>query len=399
MAIIKTGTVLADRFELVKNLGHGAMGEVWSARDRGLMRRDVAIKLMKVAPDADLVKRFMREARVASELENPHVLRVFDLGEQDGQLFIVMELLHGKDLQQEISGRALPVDRAVDLAIQLADGLATVHAANIVHRDLKPANVFIKSSGTLKICDFGIARDNDEGQPFYDSVVGTPIYIGPERWGPRNRRVEPPSDLWAVGCILYEMLTGRHPFASDAAELPDLIRRIASHDPAPPRELNRQVPASVNDIVLRLLAKDPSKRPVASQLKTALEDARRSLGAAAQLRREAGSQLEANGELRRGMFLTSPDGRFTLVLQESDGNFVLYGPGGHDLWASGRAADHVVMQGDGNLVGYSGSGDASWASDTVGSGGIRLVVQDDGNVVIYSATQAVWSRHDPLHLM
>ena len=284
--MIKPGTVLAGRFELVRKLGNGAMGEVWRARDRGLLSRDVAIKLMTGSPDHDLVKRFTREARVASELENPHILRVFDLGEQDGLLFIVMELLTGQDLEKEIGGRAFPIERAVDLGIQLADGLAAVHAANIVHRDLKPANIFIKSGGTLKICDFGIVRDNDElsGYRPFDSVLGTPIYVAPERYVPRNKRVEPPSDLWAVGCILYEMLTGRHPFTSGVVDLADLLSRIVNIDPEPPRRLNGQVPAPLNDAVLRLLAKDPSKRLTASQLKAVLEDIQRSFGAKVPLR-------------------------------------------------------------------------------------------------------------------
>ena len=124
------------------------------------------------------------------------------MGEYGGRLFIVMELLKGRDLAEVIGDRALPVERAVDLAIQLADGLAAVHAANIVHRDLKPANIFVKSSGSLKICDFGVVRDNNGygGDPTF---IGTLPYMAPERLVPGDKRVAPASDLWAAGCIVY----------------------------------------------------------------------------------------------------------------------------------------------------------------------------------------------------
>ena len=188
----------------------------------------------------------------------------------------------GQDLAKEISGRALPVERAVEraveLAVQLADGLAVVHAANIVHRDLKPANIFIKSGGTLKICDFGIARDNDEANRHFDSVIGTPPYMAPERVL-RDKRVESPSDLWAVGCILYEMLTGRHVFASGVTDPSELFRRIVSMDPEPPFVFNPRVSTDLGEAVMCLLAKDQSKRPTARQLKLDLEHLQRSFGA------------------------------------------------------------------------------------------------------------------------
>lgn len=275
MTVMKSGMLLAGKFELLRKLGNGAMGEVWRARDLGPMSRDVAIKLMTGAPDEDLERRFVREARVASELENPHILRVFDMGKHDGRLFIVMELLNGRDLAEETRGRALPVQRAVDLAVQLADGLAAVHAANVVHRDLKPANIFVKSSGTLKICDFGIVRDNNEhgGDPTF---VGTLRYMAPERLVPGDLRVAPASDLWAAGCIMYEMLTGRHPFAANVSDPGELFRRIVNNDPVPLRELDKQVPVTLSDTVARLLAKTPSKRPTAAQLRVELEDIRHS---------------------------------------------------------------------------------------------------------------------------
>lgn len=311
---MKSGMLLAGKFELLRKLGNGAMGEVWRARDHGPMSRDVAIKLMTGVPDEDLGKRFVREAHVASELENPHILRVFDMGEHDGRLFIVMELLTGQDLAEVIKGRALPVQRAVDLAVQLADGLAAVHAANIVHRDLKPANIFVKSSGTLKICDFGIVRDNNEhgGDPTF---VGTLRYMAPERLVPGDKRVAPASDLWAAGCIMYEILTGRHPFAADVDDPGELFRQVINSDPTPPRELNRQVPLTLSDTVVRLLAKSPSKRPTAADLKAELEAIQHFFGARtqtvkAELPRPVTAPIAA-GSLAQGHMevLVLPNGR------------------------------------------------------------------------------------------
>jgi len=268
--MVESGTVLADRYRLDRRLGAGGMGEVWQARDlkfeRDLgLRRDVAIKLMhSTLTESDMLKRFQLEAKILSKLNHPHIVRMLDADWHDGQLFIVMELLADQDLGQLLSvhPRGLPVRRAAELARQLAFGLSVVHQRGIVHRDLKPANLFVQPGDLLKIGDFGIARDSSASSVLtaHGVIMGTWAYIAPERWlGTWNG--EPTTDLYSMGCILYELLTGETPFAADSMAI---IRMHCEEIPAPPRSRNRDIPERLNRLVLRLLAKDPAARPASA---------------------------------------------------------------------------------------------------------------------------------------
>ena len=267
--MVESGTELAGRYRLGQRLGAGGMGEVWQARDLKFerdvnLRRDVAVKLMHSAlAESDMLKRFQLEAKILSKLNHPHIVRMLDADWHDGQLFIVMELLAGRDLGQLLSGqpRGLPVRRAVDLARQLAAGLSVVHQRGIVHRDLKPANLFVQPGDLLKIGDFGIARDSSSSASSvltaHGVIMGTWAYIAPERWlGTWNG--EPGTDLYSMGCILYELLTGETPFTADSMAI---IRMHCEEVPAPPLARNRDVPEPLNRLVLRLLEKDPAGRP------------------------------------------------------------------------------------------------------------------------------------------
>ena len=269
-SMVESGTVLADRYRLNRRLGAGGMGEVWQARDlkfeRDLgLRRDVAIKLMhSTLTESDMLKRFQLEAKILSKLNHPHIVRMLDADWHDGQLFIVMELLADQDLGQLLSAqpRGLPVRRAVELARQLAFGLSVVHQRGIVHRDLKPANLFVQPGDLLKIGDFGIARDSSATSVLtaHGVIMGTWAYIAPERWlGTWDG--EPTTDLYSMGCILYELLTGETPFAADSMAI---IRMHCEEIPAPPRARNRDIPEQLNRLVLRLLAKDPAARPASA---------------------------------------------------------------------------------------------------------------------------------------
>jgi Protein kinase domain len=284
-----SGTVLTGRFRLEELLGSGAGGEVWRARDLKL-QRDVAIKLM-LSPDADSVafRRFRREATLPSGMQHPGIAVVHDADHHQGRLFIVTELLRGQDLGKLLreNPAGLGVARTIDLGLQLAEALAAAHAHGVVHRDLKPANLFVQSGDRLKICDFGLARDTTVTgsitQP--GMILGTPSYMSPEQW--LGEDASPTMDLYATGCILYEMLTGHVPFdagkpANWTAMLAVLQAKHLTEVPRPPRERSPAVPARLSDLTLCLLAKKPAGRPAgAAAVVTALRAIRDELERAA----------------------------------------------------------------------------------------------------------------------
>ena len=286
-----SGTVVGGRFRLEELLGRGAGGEVWRARDLKL-QREVAVKLM-LSPDADSVafRRFRREATLPSGMQHPGIAVVHDADHHQGRLFIVTELLRGQDLGKLLkeSPAGLEVSRAVDLGSQLAEALGAAHGHGVVHRDLKPANLFVQSGDRLKICDFGLARDTTVTgsitQP--GMILGTPSYMSPEQW--LGEDASPSMDLYATGCILYEMLTGQVPFdagqaATWTAMLAVLQGKHLTEVPVPPRERRPGVPARLSDLTLSLLAKEPAGRPPDAQaVATALRGIRAELDRAAGL--------------------------------------------------------------------------------------------------------------------
>ena len=266
---MESGAVLAGRYRLDRRLGRGGMGEVWGGRDLRLGRA-VAVKVLQdTNPDEEDVRRFVREAMVAAGLQHPGITVVFDADAHDGQLFIVTELLSGEDLGKVLAPHSsgLPVGQVLDLAIQLADALAAAHGRGIIHRDLKPTNLFIQADerlpvGRLKVCDFGLARDLASSSKVTRAgeIFGTPAYMAPEQW--HAAATGPSVDLYAVGCILYEMLTGRVPFQGPS--LPALMAQHLSQPPVSPRGLKPGIPAALDDLVLSLLAKEPANRPASA---------------------------------------------------------------------------------------------------------------------------------------
>src|SRR5262245_20665865 len=204
------------KYDIVKPLGKGAMGIVYLAHDT-VLERDVALKVMvaSIADDPELKTRFEREAKAVARMTHPNVVNVFDLGSHtDGSPFIAMELLKGMDLQKAVrTPPPLTLERKVSIILQVLAGLAHAHQAGIVHRDIKPANIFINQDGTVKIMDFGVARLTSASMTGTGNIVGTADYMSPEQV--KGSKVDGRSDVFSVGCMLYELITGRRPFHSD----------------------------------------------------------------------------------------------------------------------------------------------------------------------------------------
>ncbi|WP_158845178.1 protein kinase domain-containing protein [Streptomyces sp. NRRL WC-3742] len=255
-----TGRALNGRYELGEILGVGGMATVWRGVDR-VLGRQVAVKVLNggLADDPRFAERFSREAQHAAMLAHPRIVMVFDSGVDQGTPFIVMELVSGRSLAAVLAQeRVLPVERAVGIAAAVCEALAVAHAAGLVHRDIKPGNIMITDDGGVKVVDFGIARAGSSGNLTQTaSVLGTAAYLSPEQ--ATASALDGRTDLYAVGCVLTEMLTGETPFT---AETPVAIafKHVSEH-PVPPSVRRPGLPPALDAAVLRLLAKDPDARP------------------------------------------------------------------------------------------------------------------------------------------
>ncbi|MFD5230059.1 protein kinase [Streptomyces qaidamensis] len=258
--------LLAGRYRLEVEIGRGGMGEVWRAYDETLARA-VALKLLLPQDtDATATSRFRLEAQTAGRLNHPNVVGVLDFGEYDNRLYLVMELVEGDSLAGVLSGSGpLPAEQVARLAAQASAGLAAAHGQGIVHRDVKPANLLLDTHGTLKIGDFGIARFLDDPGAALTAtgqIVGTGLYLAPER--ALGKPAGPASDMYSLGCVLYQLLSGRPPFQADTAVA--LLHQHLDSAPVPPRELGvAGLPPAFENYLLGLLAKQPEGRPTAEQ--------------------------------------------------------------------------------------------------------------------------------------
>jgi eukaryotic-like serine/threonine-protein kinase len=266
-----SATLLAGRYRIVRRLGAGAMAVVELADDMQL-ERPVAIKLLRasVLDDSDLRLRFVREARAAARLSHPNVVRIFDTGETDGRPFIVMEYVPGETLASVLERRQkLPSAEVVDLAMQACAGLAEAHEHRLVHRDIKPQNLLLRDDGTLKVADFGIVRGEETTRlTEHGTVLGTAAYLSPEQ--AEGEDVTAASDLYALGAVLYESLTGRPPF--EFASLVELAAKQRSGAVTPVRDLEPDVPEALEAVVMRCLARSARFRyGSAPELRSALE--------------------------------------------------------------------------------------------------------------------------------
>ena len=258
MAVTAAG-VLGGRYALRAVLGTGGMATVWRARDE-VLGREVAVKVLSppYAADPGFAARFEREARHAAAVSHPQLVTVFDCGVDGGTPYLVMELVTGRTLRQVLDEAGpLPAGQAAAIAAAVCEGLQAAHAAGLVHRDIKPANIIL-AGGEVKILDFGIARaEGTVAGTATGIVLGTAAYLSPEQAA--GRPAGPSSDLYALGCVLFEMLAGAPPFTAESAV--GLACRHVHDDPGPPSARRPGVPASLDQMTTRLLAKDPADRP------------------------------------------------------------------------------------------------------------------------------------------
>ncbi|HZY83755.1 MAG TPA: protein kinase [Gemmataceae bacterium] len=248
-------------FEVLGELGQGGMGLVYRARQVNL-NREVALKrvLSGAHARAEETARFRREAEAVARLQHPNIVHVYDIVEADGCLYCSLEFVEGGSLDKKLAGRPLPPGEAAELVEVLARAMQHAHQRGIVHRDLKPANVLLTADGTPKITDFGLAKRLDQAtqQTPDGAMLGTPSYMAPEQARGDVKAVGPATDVYALGVILYELLTGRRPF--QAATLYEALQEVVSQAPAPPSGLNAAVPAELESICLKCLEKEPAKR-------------------------------------------------------------------------------------------------------------------------------------------
>ena len=277
--MIVKGSKISDRYQIIKTLGEGGMANVYLAHDT-ILDRNVAVKVLRgdLASDEKFVRRFQREALSASSLSHPNIVEMYDVGEDDGQYYIVMEYVDGKTLKQILKQRGkLSITEVVDIMLQLTDGMAHAHDAYIIHRDIKPQNIMILSNGMIKITDFGVATAMNSTQLTQtNSVMGTVHYLPPEQAQGKGSTIR--SDIYSMGIMMYELLTGLVPYKGENA-----VEIALKHlrEPLPSvRKINSNIPQSIENVILKATAKNPKNRYVDARemhedLKTALDESRK----------------------------------------------------------------------------------------------------------------------------
>ncbi len=267
------------KYELHQLLGEGAMGIVWKAYDT-VLRRYVALKLLSSSfrKTKDMQERFLREARAAGAIQHANIVTVYDLGESDGQLYIAMELVEGRDLSDMIALRdPLALERKLDITIEVLAGLHFAHQRGVIHRDVKPSNVRVMPDGRIKIMDFGIARLQKADATGSGAIVGTPTYMAPEQI--TNGAITPATDVFSVGCMLYELLCYQRPFEAESVH--GVLYQVLTTEPRPLRTVAPSIPAALERVVAKAMNKVPHERyESAGQMMSTLQQIRAALSGA-----------------------------------------------------------------------------------------------------------------------
>ena len=276
--MIMKGQKINDRYQIIKSIGEGGMANVYLAYDT-ILDRNVAVKVLRgdLATDEKFVRRFQREALSASSLSHPNIVEVYDVGEDNGQYYIVMEYIEGKQLKQLLKKRGkLTISEVIDIMLQISDGLSVAHDNYIIHRDIKPQNIMILENGLVKITDFGIAMAMNSTQLTQtNSVMGSVHYLPPEQANGKGSTLQ--SDIYSMGILMYELLTGELPYKGDNA-----VEIALKHlkEPLPSvREKVPEVPQSVENIIIKATAKNPKNRypdarAMNEDLRTCLDESR-----------------------------------------------------------------------------------------------------------------------------
>ncbi|MEJ2616359.1 MAG: serine/threonine-protein kinase, partial [Ignavibacteriaceae bacterium] len=248
-----------SHYQILEKLGQGGMGVVYIAQDLKLDRK-VALKFLpsSYSFDEEAKKRFIHEAKAISSLQHHNICSVHEIDETDvGQLFICMDLYEGETLKELIKKGPFNIEKALDITMQIAEGLAKAHEKNIIHRDIKPANIFITNDGIVKILDFGLAKVSAQTQmTVMGTTMGTVAYMSPEQ--SRGENVDHRTDIWALGVILYEMLTGQQPFKGDYEQA--VIYSLLNEEPELLKSINKEIPEQLELIVKKAIEKNPEDR-------------------------------------------------------------------------------------------------------------------------------------------
>ncbi len=266
--------LLGDRYELLEKVGEGGMAIVYKARDRKL-NRFVAVKVLKDSfkENEEIIRKFKKEAQAIATLSDPNIVNVLDVGNQDDMNYIVMEFIEGKTLKKIIQERGhLPNEVAIRIAIKVASALACAHKNNIVHRDIKPHNILVTAEGVVKVTDFGIAKSMDSSTLAHtNTIMGSAHYFSPEQ--AKGHTISPKSDIYSLGVVMYEMLTGKVPFTGETAV--SIAIKHLQEPPIPPHELRPDIPAIVEAIVLKAMDKNPDNRFSSTEMIKEIEQAKR----------------------------------------------------------------------------------------------------------------------------